>query len=99
MGAPEPMMKPVSIVLAALALAAAPILALTAAVPPTHAEARHNWRRGDVLPAAVLHGGPNVDYGAQRLRRPPEGYGWFTLDGAFLLAPLSTGLVLEVGDN
>ena len=35
----------------------------------------------------------------QRLRRPPDGYGWFTLNGAFLLASLSTGLVLEVVDN
>ena len=92
-------MKPVSAVLSAVLLAAAPLVALTAAHPPAFAQARRHWQRGDVLPASVLRAGPHVDSAAQRLRRPPEGYGWFALDGAFLLASLSTGLVLEVVDN
>ena len=92
-------MKSFSAALSALVLAAAPILAPTAAFQPAHAQARRHWQRGDVLPSAVLRSGPNVDYAAQRLRRPPQGYGWFTLGGAFLLASLSTGLVLEVVDN
>ena len=92
-------MKPVSTILAALALAAAPILALTTAIHPAQAQAHRRWQRGDVLPPSVLRAGPKLDYGAQRLRRPPEGYGWFTLDGDFMLASLSTGLVLEVVDN
>ena len=37
-------------------------------------------------------------YAAQRLRRPPEGYGWFAVDGAFLLASLSSGLILDVAE-
>jgi Ni/Co efflux regulator RcnB len=66
---------------------------------PAVAQAHRHWRRGDVLPPQVLRAGPKVDYHAQRLRRPPDGYGWFALDGAFLLASRSTGLVLEVVEN
>jgi Ni/Co efflux regulator RcnB len=92
-------MKSISAILTALALASGANLALIAAAEPAFAQAQRHWRRGDVLPAAVLRAGPDVDYAAQRLRRAPQGYGWFALDGAFLLASLSTGLVLEVVDN
>jgi len=92
-------MKSIPSVLAALACAAAPLLGSGLAVKPALAQARRHWQRGDRVPPSVLRAGPNVDYGAQRLRRPPEGYGWFALDGAFLLTSLSTGLVLEVVDN
>jgi Ni/Co efflux regulator RcnB len=44
----------------------------------------------------VLRAGPNIDHAAAHLRRPPAGYGWFSLNGAFVLASLSTGLVVEV---
>ena len=95
----EPKMKSIPSVLAALAIIASPILAAATTTGSALAQARGHWRRGDVLPSSILRGGPNVDYAAQRLRRPPEGYGWFASDGAFLLASLSTGLVLEVVDN
>lgn len=92
-------MKSLSGILAALALTGAPILALALAPAPVQAQARHHWARGEVLPEGVLRGGPNVSYAAQRLRRPPDGCGWFALDGDFLLASLSSGLILEVVDN
>ena len=76
-----------------IVLAPAPLLAAAPAV----AQARHALpQRGDYLPADVLKSGPNVDYSAARLRRPPEGYGWFQLGSAYVLASLSTGLIVEV---
>jgi hypothetical protein len=92
----EPTMKPMLSIAAVLALVVAP--ATTALMTPASAmaQARRHWRSGDMLPPAVLSAGPNVDYAAQHLRRPPQGYGWFALDGAFLLASLSSGLVVEV---
>ena len=92
-------MKSISRILAALALIGSPILAASLPPVPAHAQARHHWARGEVLPEAVLRGGPNVSYAAQRLRRPPDGCGWFALDGDFLLASLSSGLILEVVGN
>jgi hypothetical protein len=78
----------------AIMLAAAPV-ALPAA--PASAQARRALpQRGDYLPAELLRSGPNVDYNAARLRRPPEGYGWFQLGSAFVLASLATGLIVEV---
>lgn len=77
-------------------LALTPIASLVLPASPAQAQARHQWRRGEMLPAQVLHAGPNVDYSAQRLRRPPTGYGWFAVDGQVVLASLSSGLILEV---
>ena len=94
---PEPIMKPVLSAAAVLTLAVAPALTLALAVSaPAAAQARRHWRSGDTLPPAVLSAGPIADYGAKHLRRPPEGFGWFALDGAFLLASLSNGLISEV---
>lgn len=92
-------MKPVSSILAAVALAIAPMAVLAWPGEPAVAQARHHWMRGETLPAPVVQAGPNVAYAAQRLRRPPDGYGWFSVDGEFLLASLSSGLILEVVDN
>jgi Ni/Co efflux regulator RcnB len=78
----------------ALATAMAPLCAPAQAA----AQARRHWQRGETLPAEVLRAGPNVDYAAQRLRRPPDGFGWFSLDGVFLLASLSSGLIMDVAE-
>ncbi|HVY33054.1 MAG TPA: RcnB family protein [Caulobacteraceae bacterium] len=92
-------MKSLLRILAVLVLAGAPALTMAVSATPVQAQARHHWARGEVLPDWVLRAGPNVSYAAQRLRRPPEGCGWFALDGDFLLASLSSGLILEVVDN
>jgi hypothetical protein len=77
----------------AIVLAPAPLLV----AQPAAAQARRALpQRGDYLPPDVLRSGPNVDYNAARLRRPPEGYGWFQFGSAFVLASLSTGLIVEV---
>jgi Ni/Co efflux regulator RcnB len=79
----------------AIALALAPIIDLALTIDAAQAQG-HRWQRGQTLPAEVLRSGPNVDYAAQRLRQPPAGYGWFSLDGQLVLASLSSGLILEV---
>jgi Ni/Co efflux regulator RcnB len=82
-------------VLAAVALAIAPCLGAVLTAQPCAAQTRHHWKRGDTLPPEVLRAGPDTNYAAQRLRRPPDGYGWFAVDGEYLLASLSSGLILE----
>ncbi len=80
----------------AIALTAAPLLA----PQPAAAQARRGLpQRGDYLPPDVLRSGPNVDFSAAHLRRPPEGYGWFQMGKAFVLASLSTGLIVEVVES
>jgi hypothetical protein len=63
-----------------------------AAPQPTHALPQ----RGDYLPADLIKAGPNVDIKSARLRRPPAGYGWFSLAGVFVLASMTNGLIVEV---
>jgi Ni/Co efflux regulator RcnB len=84
-------------ILAALALLAAFPFGLAPAAP-AWAQARHHWSRGETLPAEVLRAGADQNYAAQRLRRPPDGYGWFAVNGQYLLASLSSGLILEAVD-
>jgi hypothetical protein len=84
-----------SLTVSSMAAAPAVLLALPGvaqAQPKGHALPR----RGDYLPPDLVKSGPNVDAAAQRLRRPPSGYGWFSLAGVFVLASLSSGLIVEV---
>ncbi|MDB5458615.1 MAG: hypothetical protein JWO72_356 [Caulobacteraceae bacterium] len=74
--------------------AAAVVMAPTPAVAQARGHALP--QRGDYLPADLLKSGPNVDPAAAHLRRPPAGYGWFSLTGVFVLASVSTGLIVEV---
>ena len=79
---------------AALALAILTLSApLPAAAQPREQAAPH---RGDHLPKDLLAAGPNVDPAAARLRRPPAGYGWFQMGKAYVMASLSSGLIVEV---
>jgi hypothetical protein len=65
---------------------------------PAHAQPRGHAppQRGDYLPPDVVKSGPNVDHAAHHLRRPPSGYGWFSLAGVYVMASVSTGLIVEV---
>jgi hypothetical protein len=98
----EPMMKrlpraALALSLTVSSLAAAPALVLIApAAAQAEGRAHALPRRGDYLPPDLLKSGPNVDPAAQHLRRPPSGYGWFSLAGVFVLASISTGLIVEV---
>ena len=86
--------------LRALVLTLVLMSAATGLAAPTSASAQARAHaqpeRGDYLPQDLLRAGPNVDPAAARLRRPPEGYGWFQLRNAYVLASLQTGLIVEV---
>jgi hypothetical protein len=89
-------LKPVLKAALALTLMLAP-LAMAAAPLPAAAQARRGMpQRGDYLPAEMLRAGPNIDAAAAHLRRPPSGYGWFSLAGVFVMASVQTGLIVEV---
>jgi hypothetical protein len=77
-------------------MAAAPAMLLLPAIAQAQPQSHALPRRGDYLPPDLIRAGPNVDAAAQRLRRPPSGYGWFSLAGVFVLASLSSGLIVEV---
>jgi hypothetical protein len=81
-----------------IALLATPALAPAFLAGPAAAQARGHGlpQRGDYLPPEALRAGPNVDAGAAHLRRPPSGFGWFSLGGVFVMASLSSGLIVEV---
>lgn len=91
-------MKPLLRATLALSLSVSSMAAATVLVSaePAAAQTRRGPQRGDYLPADVIRAGPNVDAAAQHLRRPPAGYGWFSLGGVFVMASLSTGLIVEV---
>ena len=85
----------VALSLSVSSIAAAALTVLTPAAAEAQAR-RTAPQRGDYLPPDVVKSGPNVDYAAQHLRRPPAGYGWFSLGGVFVMASVSTGLIVEV---
>jgi hypothetical protein len=93
-------LKPVLGTALALALTLSVLGAATVAMAPVPAAAQARGhalpQRGDYLPPDLLKSGPNVDAAAAHLRRPPSGYGWFSLTGVFVLASVSTGLIVEV---
>ena len=84
-----------SLTVSSMAAAPAVLLAIPA-VAQAQAKGHALPRRGDYLPPDLVKSGPNVDAAAQHLRRPPSGYGWFSLAGVFVLASLSSGLIVEV---
>ena len=47
--------------------------------------ARTDWRRGVV-----------INYREHHLRRPPRGYEWREVDGNFVLAAVTTGLIASI---
>lgn len=47
--------------------------------------ARNDWRRG-----------VTIDYRSHHLRRPPRGYEWRQVDGNFVLAAVTTGLIASI---
>jgi Ni/Co efflux regulator RcnB len=53
-------------------------------------------RRGDYLPQEVLQAGPVANYQALHLRKPPNGYGWYQVGKAYVMASAANGLIVEV---
>jgi len=85
-----------SVIWAALILAAASPVVMTAPTPALAQENHPIPRRGDYLPQEVLQAGPHVDYAAAHLRKPPVGYAWYQLGRTYVMAAVGTGLIVEV---
>ncbi len=91
-------MKPLAAAMLLLSLMTGAVTGVLAApgVAAAQAKAHAGPKRGDYLPPDLLAAGPNVDEKAAHLRRPPSGYGWFSLGGIYVLASVMTGLIVEV---
>ncbi len=61
---------------------------------------RGHWVRGGYLPRAYWDRPYWVDYRYYHLRRPPYGYRWVRVNDEYVLAAITTGLILEAfGDR
>ncbi len=92
-------MKPMLRAVLALSLATLSLVGGASAAPapaPAQIKGHPLPQRGDYLPPDLIKAGPTVDAKAAHLRRPPSGYGWFSLAGVFVLASVSNGLIVEV---
>lgn len=55
------------------------------------------FAQGQRLPGQYMDGGHAVrDPGERGLRPAPEGYGWFDVNGQFVLAAIATGVIASV---
>jgi len=62
-----------------------------------HQFVRHDeWRKGARMQDADWRRGEHVDYRAQHLRAPPNGYEWRLVDGNYVLAAVATGVIASV---
>lgn len=62
-----------------------------------HGGPEAGYARGDRLAPQYMGGGYAVhDPGARGLQQPPHGYGWFAVDGQFVLAAITTGVIASV---
>lgn len=58
---------------------------------------RHSdWRRGGYVPRDYWARGRYIDYRYYHLRRPPRGYEWRYVDGDYVLAAVTTGLIASI---
>lgn len=54
------------------------------------------WKKGYHMRHEDWDRGERVDYKQYHLRRPPNGYEWRLVDGNYVLAAVSTGIVTTV---
>ena len=58
---------------------------------------RHNeWRKGSHISLSDWSRGEQIDWHAHHLRQPPRGYGWREVDGNYVLAAVTTGVIASV---
>jgi Ni/Co efflux regulator RcnB len=58
--------------------------------------AHRDWRKGGHIGRDDWGRGVHVDYRAHHLRRPPRGYEWREVDGNYVLAAVTTGLIASI---
>lgn len=62
-----------------------------------HQYVKHEeWKKGYHMKDEDWARGEKVDYRQYHLRRPPNGYEWRLVDGNYVLAAISTGVVSSV---
>ncbi|MDI7774014.1 RcnB family protein [Asticcacaulis sp. EMRT-3] len=54
------------------------------------------WRRGGYMPRDYWNHGYRVDYHRYHLSRPPRGYEWRYVDGDYVLAGITSGLIASI---
>jgi Ni/Co efflux regulator RcnB len=77
-------------------VAAAAIAALTFAASTASARPHPEWHSGAHMNRGDWSHGQAVDYHQHHLRAPPRGYAWREVDGNYVLAAVTTGLILSV---
>jgi Ni/Co efflux regulator RcnB len=58
--------------------------------------AHPDWRAGGHIARNDWGRGVRIDYRSHHLRRPPRGYEWRQVDGNFVLAAVTTGLIASI---
>ena len=61
-----------------------------------HGPAHPDWRAGGHIGRDDWRRGVVVSYRDHHLRRPPRGYEWRQVDGNFVLAAVTTGLIASI---
>jgi Ni/Co efflux regulator RcnB len=54
------------------------------------------WKKGAKMRDEDWKRGEHIDYKAQHLREPPRGYEWREVDGNYVLAAVTTGVIASV---
>jgi Ni/Co efflux regulator RcnB len=54
------------------------------------------WKKGQKIRTEDWSRGEQVDWHAQHLRKPPSGYEWRQVDGNYVLARPSDGVIFSV---
>jgi Ni/Co efflux regulator RcnB len=84
----------------ALLLAIAAVTANTQALADDHDNHQfvhhEEWKKGATMRDEDWKRGEHVDYKAQHLRAPPQGYEWRLVDGNYVLAAVATGVIASV---
>jgi hypothetical protein len=100
-----PFMNGVTIMKQILAAAMAGSLLLggagVALAQPRHDHGQHNgwndgWRKGGRMDHDAWNRGARVDWHAHHLRAPPRGYEWREVDGRYVLAAITTGVIADI---
>lgn len=56
----------------------------------------HHWGRGQQMGYNDWHNARRVDWRRNHLRQPPRGYEWRRTDDRFVMAAVTTGVILSV---
>ena len=65
-------------------------------MPAMNMRAHNDWRAGGHITRNDWRRGVVINYRDHHLRRPPRGYEWREVDGNFVLAAVTTGLIASI---